>query len=177
MWLFTTVSEGNSTKCNPSDPWAVKVMLVWKMRLRLPPWNLSMNGCFCFQLQEQSISITQPRNTQLNYADTQGPRSQVQGSTGAASWWLRHRQHTWASPCNISLIVYQCQRPSSVSKYIFILNIIFKWPLMKETKVIMTPRISNSHKGSLIWSWLIKEVTLCPICSSIPQTWWNIILV
>lgn len=36
----------------------------------------------------------------------------------------------------------------SIQEYFYI-KYYFKWPLMKETRVIMTPRISTSHKGSL----------------------------
>lgn len=68
---FATVFRTRCSKCNPSDPWAMKVTLLWKMTLLL------LNCSAKWLLLGQSCSITAPLslkhiNTWFNYQDRQG---------------------------------------------------------------------------------------------------------
>lgn len=100
-------------------------------------------------------------------------RSQVQGSTGAASWWLR--QYTRASPCNVSLIqstnvkgLVQCPRISL--RY-------FNWPLHERNKGYNDPQNLHLSQGKLDLKLAYKRGDNVSCMQFYSTDEWNIILV
>lgn len=66
-------------------PGAMKAMLMWKMRLTLPPSSFPMNSCFCCQQQEQKPLYHTGRRNTAQHCRCAGLPSPIQDSTGSTT--------------------------------------------------------------------------------------------